>query len=305
MIRRLKENDLSAIMQIWLNTNISSHNFISKKYWLENYEMVKAMLPQAEIYVHEDDNTKQINGFIGLSDNYMEGLFIKSDAQSQGFGKQLLEYVKNIKTDMKLSVYQKNVRAIRFYKREGFSIVSEKIDDNTKEKEFLMGWSSLNEVQFKKFTDYNRGIMYEILKDAYSFDERCAVCWDENWKQSDAFFFDNPDIADKYGFVTCYKGEPIGFICWDPRNRPEYVEIGHNGIRTKYKGKGFGKAQLSEAVRRIKEYEGLKEIRVLTNSNLIAPKNYESAGFVLYDTKENKDEAAFSGDYLYYKIQLK
>mgnify|MGYP000694977655 CR=1 FL=1 len=75
------------------------------------------------------------------------------------------------------------------------------------------------------------------FKDAYSFDERCAICWDENWKQSDAFFFDNPDIADKYGFITCYKGEPIGFICWDPRNRPEYVEIGHNGIKTKYKGK--------------------------------------------------------------------
>ena len=141
------------------------------------------------------------------------------------------------------------------------------------------------DIEFRKFTDYNRGIMYEILKDAYSFDERCAICWDENWKQSDAFFFDNPDIADKYGFITCYKGEPIGFICWDPRNRPEYVEIGHNGIKTKYKGKGFGKAQLSEAVRRIKEYEGLKEIRVWTNSNLIAPKNYESVGFVLYDKK--------------------
>lgn len=159
-------------------------------------------------------------------------------------------------------------------------------------------------IEFRKFTDYNRGIMYEILKDAYSFDERCAECWDENWKQSDDFFFDNPDIADKYGFVTCYKGEPIGFICWDPRNRPEYVEIGHNGIRTKFKRKGFGKAQLSEAVRRIKEYNGLKEIRVWTNSNLIAPKNYESVGFVLYDRKENNDEAAFSGDYLYYRIQL-
>lgn len=64
------------------------------------------------------------------------------------------------------------------------------------------------DIEFRKFTDYNRGIMYEILKDAYSFDERCAICWDENWKQSDAFFFDNPDIADKYGFITCYKGEP-------------------------------------------------------------------------------------------------
>lgn len=160
------------------------------------------------------------------------------------------------------------------------------------------------DIEFRKFTDFNRGIMYDILKDTYSFDERCAICWDENWKQSDAFFFDNPDIADKYGFVTCYKGEPIGFICWDQRNRPEYVEIGHNGIRAKYKGNGFGKAQLSEAIRRIKEYEGLKEIRVWTNSNLIAPKNYESVGFILYDTKENNDEAAFSGDYLYYKIQL-
>ena len=60
------------------------------------------------------------------------------------------------------------------------------------------------DIEFRKFTDFNRGIMYEILKDAYSFDKRCAICWDENWKQSDAFFFDNPEIADKYGFVTCY-----------------------------------------------------------------------------------------------------
>ncbi|MCM1092149.1 MAG: GNAT family N-acetyltransferase [Muribaculum sp.] len=161
-----------------------------------------------------------------------------------------------------------------------------------------------NKIEYRKFTDYHRGIMREILQDAYSFDERCAACWDENWQQSDSFFFDNPDIADKCGFVTCYEGEPIGFICWDPRKCPEYVEIGHNGIRTRFKGQGFGKAQLSEAVRRIKEYEGLKEIRVWTNSNLIAPRNYESVGFVLYDTKENHDETAFAGDYLYYKIQL-
>ena len=44
--------------------------------------------------------------------------------------------------------------------------------------------------------------------------------------------------------------------------------------------------------------------RVLTNSNLIAPRNYESVGFVLYDRKENPGETAFSGDYLYYRIQL-
>ena len=81
------------------------------------------------------------------------------------------------------------------------------------------------------------------------------------------------------------------------------MEIGHNAIMTAWKGNGFEKAQLAEAIRRIKEYEGLKEIRVRTNSDLIAPRNYESVGFVLYDRRENLGETAFSGDDLYYRIQ--
>ncbi|MDE7291793.1 MAG: GNAT family N-acetyltransferase [Treponemataceae bacterium] len=160
------------------------------------------------------------------------------------------------------------------------------------------------QLAFRKFTDFSRGIMYDILADAYSFDGRCAICWDDNWKEADRFFFDHPNIADECGFVTCLAETPVGFICWDPRNRPEYVEIGHNAIRTKFKGRGFGKRQLQEAMRRIAAYDGLKEIRVCTNSNLIAPRNYESAGFVLYDRKPNDSESAFSGDYLYYKILL-
>ena len=32
-------------------------------------------------------------------------------------------------------------------------------------------------LSFRKITDFDRGIMYSILKDAYSFDERCAQCW--------------------------------------------------------------------------------------------------------------------------------
>lgn len=160
------------------------------------------------------------------------------------------------------------------------------------------------DISFHKLTEYPRGLMYDILKDAYSFDERCAQCWDDNWRDSDAFFYDHPEIADRYSLVTCYQEEPIGMICWDPRNRPDYVEVGHNGIRTAYKGRGFGKLQLAEALRRIKEYEGLKEIRVCTNRHLIAPRNYESAGFTLYDSRVNDGAEAFTGDYLYYRILL-
>ena len=57
MIRTFRENDLDAVAQIWLDTNIKAHNFISKEYWTDNYVMVKDILPQAEIYVYEDDYT--------------------------------------------------------------------------------------------------------------------------------------------------------------------------------------------------------------------------------------------------------
>lgn len=51
-------------------------------------------------------------------------------------------------------------------------------------------------------------------------------------------------------------------------------------------------------------YEGLKRIIVCTNCNLIAPKNYESAGFVLYHRKPNETGSAFAGDYLYCEMIL-
>ena len=98
------------------------------------------MLPHAEIYVHEDDCTKQIDGFIGLNDNYIEGIFVNTEAQSKGIGKQLLDSAKKIKSTLRLNVYQKNKKAIRFYLREEFSIQSESVDDNTGEKELIMVW---------------------------------------------------------------------------------------------------------------------------------------------------------------------
>ena len=57
MIRQYNEDDIDAVMQIWLDTNIQAHNFISSGYWRINFDMVREMLPLAEIYVYEDDYT--------------------------------------------------------------------------------------------------------------------------------------------------------------------------------------------------------------------------------------------------------
>lgn len=49
MIREYKDADRNSIMKLWLNTNIQSHSFISEEYWRSHYDMVKEMLPKAEL----------------------------------------------------------------------------------------------------------------------------------------------------------------------------------------------------------------------------------------------------------------
>ena len=138
MIRKLQDADIDRVADIWLDANLKAHSFISPQYWKDNFETVKKMLPKAEVYVYEND--REIWGFIGLNGAYIEGIFVSSEMQSRGIGKRLLDFVKTKKTELRLNVYQKNMRAIRFYQREGFKILREGMDEATGEKDYEMTW---------------------------------------------------------------------------------------------------------------------------------------------------------------------
>lgn len=140
-------------------------------------------------------------------------------------------------------------------------------------------------IEYRKVSDFKRGTLYELLKDAYSFDHRYENYCSSDWREFDDFFYDNLQIADKYGFFTTLNEEAIGFVSWDPRNMPEYAIIGHNCISSKHKGYGYGKIQLQEAVNRITQNE-VKKIIVTTNDDLIPAQHmYESVGFKLVQRK--------------------
>lgn len=138
MIRKLQKADINRVTDLWLDTNFKAHDFIPAQYWKSNYDVVKEMLPQAEVYVYENDN--KIQAFVGLNDEYIEGIFVADGMQSQGIGKLLLDFVKGKRTRLCLNVYQKNIRAISFYQREGFEIRGEGLDEATGEKDYEMIW---------------------------------------------------------------------------------------------------------------------------------------------------------------------
>lgn len=146
-IRRMEEKDLDSVMAIWLETNKQAHRFVAETYWENNFDQVKEILPQAEVYVAErkslsgrsDDGA--LAGFIGMDENYVEGIFVRKGCQSHGIGKGLLDYAKGIKPELSLNVYEKNNRAVQFYERDGFEICEKTVDEATGQTEYLMRWS--------------------------------------------------------------------------------------------------------------------------------------------------------------------
>lgn len=138
MIRKFQSADTGQVMKIWLHGNEEAHSFIPKDYWKSNYAMVQEQILQAEVYVYEAEGA--IQGFIGMQEDYLAGIFIKKEVRSTGIGKQLLDYVKAIHPALTLNVYQRNGRAVEFYKRDGFSITLAAIEPDTGEADYTMRW---------------------------------------------------------------------------------------------------------------------------------------------------------------------
>lgn len=138
MIRKFQAGDLEAVMSIWLSANLEAHDFVDPEYWRENFDAVKTMIPQAEVYVSEDKNG--INGFIGVVDDYIAGIFVDASARATGIGSQLLDRAKQDRTSLRLSVYEKNKSAAAFYRKRGFQIDKESVDPETGETEYTMLW---------------------------------------------------------------------------------------------------------------------------------------------------------------------
>jgi putative acetyltransferase len=126
-------------MEIWLEVNINTHSFIEETYWRDSFKSVKAILPNAEVYVCE--NGKEILGFIGMDADYIAGIFVAKGYQRQGIGHKLIEAVRQ-KKRLSLHVYEKNTGAVAFYKKEGFHIKNLLIEKETCENEFLMVYNA-------------------------------------------------------------------------------------------------------------------------------------------------------------------
>lgn len=139
-IRKANKEDINRVMNIWLQANLEAHNFVDPNYWKDNFAVVKQEIQSADIFVVEVKN--EIVGFAGLKEDYLAGIFFDQKVRHQGLGTELLNYLKQRYPQLILDVYQKNLAAINFYRKNGFKIIQEKEYQNQNLNEYQMMWKS-------------------------------------------------------------------------------------------------------------------------------------------------------------------
>ena len=142
MIRKANDKDLARIAEIQVfNYRLYFYPiFQSDEYYFDELQvptLMKEYVSQLDsLYVYDDG---VIKGFIKIEGTYIARLFVEPVLQNASIGSKLLEYAVKEHNADHLWALEKNVKAIRFYNRHGFTATGEKkLEEDTTEYLILL-----------------------------------------------------------------------------------------------------------------------------------------------------------------------
>ncbi len=141
MIRNFQQSDIDQVIKIWLEASIKAHDFVSSELWESKVkEMREVYIPSGETFIYEEKGT--IKGFFSLYKDTLAAIFVSPTSQGTGIGMTLMKKAKKIREKLDLTVYKQNHKSIKFYKKCGFEIEKEQIDEHTGHPELVMTFNS-------------------------------------------------------------------------------------------------------------------------------------------------------------------
>lgn len=136
----VSDSELDRLMTIWLNANLEAHDFVAPEYWRGAAPAVREALPAATLTVAIVDGT--IAGFVGVQVAYVAGLFVDKRYRNHGLGGRIMRALQAEHPQLTLDVYERNVGAVRFYERAGFTIAAKSLDAATQQVDYQMHWQA-------------------------------------------------------------------------------------------------------------------------------------------------------------------
>lgn len=136
-IQQLSSRDYDELIEIWEVSVRATHLFLSEDD-IAFYKpiVLKYTLPDIELFGVIADKTKQnqkILGFVGISKEKVEMLFLRPEYRNQGLGRRLIEFALNEFKIYNIDVNEENPNALGFYLHMGYRIKSrDELDGNGK-----------------------------------------------------------------------------------------------------------------------------------------------------------------------------
>ncbi|WP_114749213.1 GNAT family N-acetyltransferase [Pleomorphovibrio marinus] len=116
--------EFPEILSIWEASVKATHHFLSPEKIQDIKQIIVRgnLFAKVEIYSYFDLNGRRL-GFLGLSKNKIEMLFIHPDFRGSGVGKALTEFALSTKNIRRVDVNEQNGQAVGFYKKIGFKVI--------------------------------------------------------------------------------------------------------------------------------------------------------------------------------------
>lgn len=127
-----QKSEYATLLDVWESSVRATHHFLEKK----DIEIFKKIIQEKDVFNHVNlicarDMNNNILGFMGVSKDSLEMLFIDACSIGKGIGKLLLLHAINDLNITKVDVNEQNEQALKFYEHFGFKVTSRSELDGT------------------------------------------------------------------------------------------------------------------------------------------------------------------------------
>ncbi len=129
-ISGISKDEYDEVIALWEASVRATHHFLQE----EDIRYYKPLirnhyLDAVQLYAARD-TSGHIVGFMGISDDNIEMLFVHPSMRSKGIGKYLVTYAISELKIKRVDVNEQNEQAVGFYRKMGFETISRSELDN-------------------------------------------------------------------------------------------------------------------------------------------------------------------------------
>lgn len=122
LVRLARPGEAGRLFDIWASAVDATHDFLSGSDRQAIEPEVLEYVRSAKLWVAVDQSDEPI-GFVGLTGNKIDSLFVHGDRRGLNVGRTLVRHAATLAGQLLVDVNEQNEQAIGFYARLGFTTI--------------------------------------------------------------------------------------------------------------------------------------------------------------------------------------